>query len=109
MKFLSGIEELQIKATKTDGSLRVDDQLPWVTNLCASGFDVAAAIRGDELQTETFVAQRANAHSNPIRPHLDAPLLESSFRIWEWSLMQIKLACHQNVMLHLRALFENFM
>jgi alkylation response protein AidB-like acyl-CoA dehydrogenase len=47
MKFLSGIEGLQIKATKTDGSLRVDGQLPWVTNLRASGFDVAAAIQGD--------------------------------------------------------------
>ena len=47
MKFLSGIEGLQIKATKTDGSLRVDGQLPWVTNLRVSGFDVAAAIQAD--------------------------------------------------------------
>jgi alkylation response protein AidB-like acyl-CoA dehydrogenase len=46
-KFLSGIEGLQIKATKTDGSLRVDGQLPWVTNLRMSGFDVAAAIQAD--------------------------------------------------------------
>ena len=37
MKFLAGIEGLQIKAIKTDGSLRVDGQLPWVTNLRSSG------------------------------------------------------------------------
>jgi alkylation response protein AidB-like acyl-CoA dehydrogenase len=47
MKFLAGIEGLQIKSTKTDGSLRVDGELPWVTNLRASGFDVAAAIQAD--------------------------------------------------------------
>jgi alkylation response protein AidB-like acyl-CoA dehydrogenase len=47
MKFLAGIEGLQIKATKTGGSLRIDGQLPWVTNLRSSGFDVAAAIQGD--------------------------------------------------------------
>jgi alkylation response protein AidB-like acyl-CoA dehydrogenase len=47
MKFLAGIEGLQIKATKTGGSLRIDGQLPWVTNLRSSGFDVAAAIQAD--------------------------------------------------------------
>jgi alkylation response protein AidB-like acyl-CoA dehydrogenase len=47
MKFLSGIEGLQIKASKIDGALRIDGQLPWVTNLRASGFDVAAAVQGD--------------------------------------------------------------
>ena len=41
------VQGLQIKATKTDGSLRVDGQLPWVTNLRVSGFDVAAAIQAD--------------------------------------------------------------
>jgi alkylation response protein AidB-like acyl-CoA dehydrogenase len=47
MKFLSGIEGLQIKASKIDGALRIDGQLPWVTNLRSSGFDVAAAVQGD--------------------------------------------------------------
>jgi alkylation response protein AidB-like acyl-CoA dehydrogenase len=46
MKFLSGIEGLQIKASKIDGALRIDGQLPWVTNLRSSGFDVAAAVQG---------------------------------------------------------------
>ncbi|MBN8985823.1 MAG: acyl-CoA/acyl-ACP dehydrogenase, partial [Rhizobiales bacterium] len=47
MKFLSGIEELQIKAQRQDFGLRVDGKLPWVTNLRLGGFDVAAAIQGD--------------------------------------------------------------
>jgi alkylation response protein AidB-like acyl-CoA dehydrogenase len=55
MKFLSGIEGLQIKATKTDGSFRVDGHLPWVTNLRVSGFDVAAAIQA-EGNNPAFVA-----------------------------------------------------
>ena len=55
MKFLSGIEGLQIKATKTNGVVRVDGQLPWVTNLRVSGFDVAAAIQA-EGNNPAFVA-----------------------------------------------------
>jgi alkylation response protein AidB-like acyl-CoA dehydrogenase len=47
MKFLSGIEELQIKAQRQDFGLRIDGKLPWVTNLRLGGFDVAAAIQGD--------------------------------------------------------------
>jgi alkylation response protein AidB-like acyl-CoA dehydrogenase len=47
MKFLSGLEGLQIKSARTDGLLRIDGQLPWVTNLAPSGFDVAAAADGD--------------------------------------------------------------
>ena len=47
MKFLSGIEELQIRAQHLDRGLRIDGKLPWVTNLRLGGFDVAAAIQGD--------------------------------------------------------------
>ncbi len=48
MKFLSGIEELQIRATpEADGRLRIGGKLPWVTNLRRGGFEVAAAIAGD--------------------------------------------------------------
>jgi len=47
MKFLAGIEELQVRASHADGGrLRIDGKLPWVTNLPVSGFDVAAAIKG---------------------------------------------------------------
>ncbi|HET6608162.1 MAG TPA: acyl-CoA dehydrogenase family protein [Rhodopila sp.] len=56
MKFLSGIEELQIRAQQqADGALRIDGKLQWVTNLRLGGFDVAAAIQGDGHQP-AFVA-----------------------------------------------------
>lgn len=48
MKFLAGIEELQIKA-RADGNgahLVLDGKMPWVTNLRPQGFDVAAAVEG---------------------------------------------------------------
>jgi alkylation response protein AidB-like acyl-CoA dehydrogenase len=48
MKFLSGIEELQIRAQAIDsGLLRIDGRLPWVTNLRPGSFDVAIAVQGD--------------------------------------------------------------
>jgi alkylation response protein AidB-like acyl-CoA dehydrogenase len=45
MKFLGGLEELQIKATRHDRSIEIDGKLPWVTNLRPEGFDVAAAVQ----------------------------------------------------------------
>jgi alkylation response protein AidB-like acyl-CoA dehydrogenase len=47
MKFLSGIEELQVKASQSGASFQIDGKLPWVTNLQPSGFDVAVAVQGD--------------------------------------------------------------
>jgi len=47
MKFLSGIEELQLKAGADGGALRIEGKLPWVTNLQPGNFDVAAAVQGD--------------------------------------------------------------
>lgn len=47
MKFLAGIEELQIRAKELGRtSLALDGKMPWVTNLRPEGFDVAAAIEG---------------------------------------------------------------
>jgi alkylation response protein AidB-like acyl-CoA dehydrogenase len=46
MKFLNGLEELQIKATRHDRRVQIDGKLPWVTNLRPDGFDVAAAVQG---------------------------------------------------------------
>ncbi len=50
MKFLAGIEELQIKAQRVADSslLELDGKMPWVTNLRPQGFDVAAAIAGPQ-------------------------------------------------------------
>lgn len=44
MKFLSGIESLQITATPADTGWRLQGRLPWVTNLRRAGFVVAAAV-----------------------------------------------------------------
>ena len=44
MKFLSGLEELQVSARAEGEAFRLDGKLPWVTNLQWSGFHVAAAV-----------------------------------------------------------------
>lgn len=44
MKFLSGIESLQISAREDDGAWVLDGRMPWVTNLRPQGFLVAAAV-----------------------------------------------------------------
>lgn len=43
MKFLAGLEPLQITAAREGDGLRIDGKLPWVTNLGQGGFHVAAA------------------------------------------------------------------
>lgn len=44
MKFLSGIEELGVRAASTEAGWQLDGRLPWVTNLRKRGFVVAAAV-----------------------------------------------------------------
>ncbi|WMD22421.1 acyl-CoA dehydrogenase family protein [Achromobacter seleniivolatilans] len=44
MKFLSGIESLQIGAREEGGHWVLDGRMPWVTNLRVQGFLVAAAV-----------------------------------------------------------------
>ncbi|MDW8313411.1 MAG: acyl-CoA dehydrogenase family protein [Rhodovarius sp.] len=44
MKFLSGLEELQVTARPEGATWRVDGQLPWVTNLIPAQFHVAVAV-----------------------------------------------------------------
>lgn len=48
MKFLSGIEKLQISAEPQNDGYAISGKLPWVTNLRPSGFDVAAAVQGTD-------------------------------------------------------------
>ena len=43
MKFLAGLEPLQVTARPDGGDLVIDGALPWVTNLRGQGFVVAAA------------------------------------------------------------------
>ncbi|WP_454733692.1 MULTISPECIES: acyl-CoA dehydrogenase family protein [Cupriavidus] len=49
MKFLGGIEALQVSARATDTGWQIDGALPWVTNLNPDGFAVAVA--ADDLAT----------------------------------------------------------
>jgi alkylation response protein AidB-like acyl-CoA dehydrogenase len=44
MKFLSGLEELQVTARPEAAGWRLEGRLPWVTNLAPGGFHVAAAV-----------------------------------------------------------------
>ncbi len=44
MKYLSGIEELGVRAAPNTAGWRLNGRLPWVTNLRRSGFVVAAAV-----------------------------------------------------------------
>lgn len=73
MKFLAGIEQLQIRSKETaDGkALIVDGKMPWVTNLLTQGFDVAAAIDGAE-NSPAFIAVLSSEDAGIQRsPDLD--------------------------------------
>ncbi|MEN5046601.1 acyl-CoA dehydrogenase family protein [Pseudomonas koreensis] len=48
MKYLSGIEALQVRAAQTADGWTLNGRLHWVTNLRQSGFVVAAAIEHEE-------------------------------------------------------------
>lgn len=48
MKFLSGIESLQVQAQARDGRWTLDGKLPWVTNLAPVGFVTAVAVDGPD-------------------------------------------------------------
>jgi alkylation response protein AidB-like acyl-CoA dehydrogenase len=56
MKFLAGIEELQVGVSRGSGGLLLDGVAPWVTNLRRSGFMVAVAVRAPEGDAPWIVA-----------------------------------------------------
>jgi alkylation response protein AidB-like acyl-CoA dehydrogenase len=56
MKFLSGIESLQIEACPQADCWRLNGVLHWVTNLRKTGFLVAAAVSRDDGQPPAIVA-----------------------------------------------------
>ena len=56
MKFLSGIESLQLHATAHGARWQLDGRLPWVTNLRKAGFMVAAAVQRSAGSTPMVVA-----------------------------------------------------
>ena len=56
MKFLSGIEQLQITGARQDDGLLVDGGLAWVTNLRKAGFVAAAAVAPNDGAPPVIVA-----------------------------------------------------
>lgn len=73
MKFLSGLEQLQIEARRTEQGWRLDGCMPWVTNLRKSGFVVAGAVaRAGEARP--FVTALAS-HSSGLRRSPDLQLM----------------------------------
>jgi alkylation response protein AidB-like acyl-CoA dehydrogenase len=48
MKFLSGLEPLQIQAQAVEGGWQLNGKLPWVTNFHPEGFSVAVAADSDQ-------------------------------------------------------------
>lgn len=56
MKFLSGIESLQVKATPAQAQWQLTGKLPWVTNLLPNNFVVAAAVEDTHTQTPRIFA-----------------------------------------------------
>lgn len=62
IKFLSGIEELQVKIRETDGKLVLNGRLPWVSNLSKNGF-VTVFVAGYETEDKppVIIALPSNA------------------------------------------------
>lgn len=73
MKFLSGLEGLQIKAQRSDGGYRLDGKLPWVTNLRPEGFQVGAAVAEDTSGATLVVAIPSDASG--VRRSADLDLM----------------------------------
>lgn len=81
MKFLTGLEDLQVTATRhrpdADAQLTLDGKLPWVTNLRTEGFHVAAAVA--DPGAGAFVASLAHDDEGLTRsPDLDLMGLRST-------------------------------
>jgi hypothetical protein len=66
MKFLCGLEELQVNSRRQADGFVLDGKLPWVTNLRPEGFHVAAAV-GYEGGRGAFVASLAHDDPGQLR------------------------------------------
>ena len=77
MKFLAGLEELQIAATSAEGGFVLDGKMPWVTNLQVGNYLVAAAVQGPD--GKPFVASIAHDGAGVERsPDLDLMAMRST-------------------------------
>lgn len=70
MKFLAGLEDLQVSAAPEGAGLRLNGKLPWVTNLRPQGFHVAAAV--SRTDGPAFIVSLAHDDAGLARsPDLD--------------------------------------
>jgi len=78
MKFLSGIESLQIGATPSDNGWRLDGSLAWITNLRKAGFIAAAAVSPTDGAPPAIVAFTGDAAGVTRSADLDLIALRGS-------------------------------
>ncbi|KEY88048.1 MULTISPECIES: acyl-CoA dehydrogenase family protein [Pseudomonas] len=78
MKFLSGIESLQVRGRQSRDGWQLEGRLHWVTNLRKSGFVVAAAIEGDAEGAPFVVAIPSEAQGLERSDDLQLMGLQSS-------------------------------
>lgn len=76
MKFLSGLEPLQIQAEAVDGGWKLNGKLPWVTNFHPDGFSVAVA--ADSNQGPLLFLVPSNRDGFDRRPDLELIGLKGS-------------------------------
>lgn len=78
MKFLSGIEQLQIAASPQGPGWRLDGKLAWVTNLRKAGFVAAAAVAPSDGAPAAIVAFDSRAEGVQRNADLDLVALRGS-------------------------------
>lgn len=78
MKFLSGIEQLQISATPDGDGYRLDGALAWLTNLRKAGFVAAAAVAPTDGAPAAIVAFDSGADGVRRSADLDLIALRGS-------------------------------
>jgi alkylation response protein AidB-like acyl-CoA dehydrogenase len=78
MKFLSGIESLQITATPSEGGWQLDGGLAWITNLRQQGFIAAAAVNSADDAPPAVVAFTSDSAGVARSADLDLMALRSS-------------------------------
>lgn len=78
MKFLSGIESLQITATPNASGWQLDGALAWITNLRKDGFIAAAAVNSAGDAPPAIVAFTSDSAGVTRSPDLDLMALRGS-------------------------------
>lgn len=79
VKFLSGIEELQVKIIEKDGKRYLQGRLPWITNLTAKGFvTIIAAEYENGSHAPIIVALPSNAQGVVRAKELSLVALQGS-------------------------------